>query len=81
MDDSNELNEVRKSFQIPVNHVFEDDTQNNDRLMSWIFHEWIQRSKDPREEMKMLVKKLGFRLNKQIDAWDQHAYEKIKKYT
>ena len=31
--------------------------------------------------MKMLVKKLGFRLNKQIDARDQHAYEKIKKYT
>lgn len=34
MEDSSELNEVRKSFQIPVNHVFEDDTQNNDRLMS-----------------------------------------------
>lgn len=61
--------------------MFEDDSQNNDRIMSWIFYERIQRSKDPKEEMKLLVKKLGFRLNWQINVTDQHAYEKIKKYT
>lgn len=55
MEDSSDLKEVWKSFNVPVNHAFEDDTQNNDRLMSWIFYERVKRSKDPKEEMKLLA--------------------------
>lgn len=49
--------------------------------MSQIFYERVNRSKDPKEEMKILAKRLGFRVNQRIAVNDKKAYEKLKLYT